>query len=348
MARSGKKYTIKKDGSINGIEDCVDILDSFIKEHDSAVKDKKLSTFIWECRNNFPHGIWFRGEAAGYDKQLTPSVFRYRPNRPKGTPKYFLESSMFEYARHRLHDLQNDSDIFTSLCTMQHYGLPTRLLDWTESIIVALFFATKYTNTKYGAWLFALNARKLNRITGFYPYVANIHDSGSWGTKFRCEFVLSNCRDDWYRAIGKYTNANVNKFDWKHDDMKKFHHWKATWDKTNVPIEALKFCFKPVAVVPSLNNPRMASQHSVFTLHGGKIYNTNHSDTPNTKDRIHRPENLLEINNKTTKEERFLKCYHIPYSATSRILRHLKAFGLHEGTVFPELHWQFQIIKETF
>lgn len=81
--------------------------------------------------------VWFRGQADS-EWQLAPSLSRSSRG---------IESEITLIKRFRQNAIPlSKMKPFTEwewLFLMQHYGLPTRLLDWTESPLVGLFFAVE-------------------------------------------------------------------------------------------------------------------------------------------------------------------------------------------------------------
>jgi hypothetical protein len=93
---------------------------------------RSLSTYF---NNPF---LWWRGQADS-TWTLSPGVFRNR--------KEIFESSLnFDFmmkAKSRFPNCPTTNSNPSWLLLMQHYGLPTRLLDWTESPLIALYFAVE-------------------------------------------------------------------------------------------------------------------------------------------------------------------------------------------------------------
>lgn len=116
---------------------------------------------------------WFRGHSKTYD-ELTPGVFRPKITRLEESLFPFaerqdVEFSIIEEFKRRAPSLQSylpkHSDHLSWLFLMQHHGSPTRLLDWTESILVALYFAVNSHTTDDGE-IWALYPQKLNELSG--------------------------------------------------------------------------------------------------------------------------------------------------------------------------------------
>lgn len=87
----------------------------------------------------------FRGQQ-GASWRLTPSLQRAmdRFKIPLSEMRHFESRLLREFKRHfHLYSeyLPEDGDVLEWLTLMQHHGAPTRLLDWTYSFYVALFFA---------------------------------------------------------------------------------------------------------------------------------------------------------------------------------------------------------------
>lgn len=81
-----------------------------------------------------PETVWYRGHwSSAYS--LLPSLLRVS----RGLSR---EQALFHKYRQAAAHLMKDRETdWETLFDMQHYGIPTRLLDWTETLGVAVFFA---------------------------------------------------------------------------------------------------------------------------------------------------------------------------------------------------------------
>jgi len=111
---------------------------------------------------------WFRGQR-NEKWPLLPSVKRgYSKQQEK-----YLTNLFYARARTRYKDCPNDDDYGGWLALMQHYGLATRLLDWSHSPLVAAYFATKYpfdlgnAANPSDAAIWVLEPHRLNESQGY-------------------------------------------------------------------------------------------------------------------------------------------------------------------------------------
>ena len=90
--------------------------------------------------------VWFRGHANA-EWQLTPSLFRFP------THHIFERDVTQEFKRRAIgiiHNAPGESEYARWLFLMQHHGLKTRLLDWSESALAAFYFAAAPPDSKDG------------------------------------------------------------------------------------------------------------------------------------------------------------------------------------------------------
>lgn len=188
-----------------------------LQEYLGWVKEVQTS----DCFTEKPHNdLFFRGHANKWD--IKPSLYR----------KHFDEYELLNTAKMRgwsyLKDCQSELEM---LIMLQHYGLPTRLLDVTTNPLVALYFACqKGTNEENGYVLWGHHCNEDGRF--FAEMVAHIlfMPSTDFVTEKQCDYLKTS-----------FSNCNLN------------NSYKEIFSKS-------LFFF------PAQNNPRIIAQSGAFLM----------------------------------------------------------------------------------
>lgn len=107
---------------------------------------------------SFDEDIWYRGQS-NFEWTLSPGIHRHTNAPSEGAlmTRFKQSAAMLTSA--------SPKDDFDWLFLMQHYGVPTRLLDWTESPLTALYFAVEdEKDSVTDAALWSLKPTELNKI----------------------------------------------------------------------------------------------------------------------------------------------------------------------------------------
>lgn len=137
--------------------------------------------------------LWWRGQARA-DWSVTPSLYhKCRAELETDMIVRFINRARPRYSRP-----PETNDIRSWLLLMQHHGLPTRLLDWSESPLVALFFAVREgEHLAHPGVLWALSPALLNKSQGKSDRILGVSDSA----------VLPL----WEAAVGRVTSGDTDK-----------------------------------------------------------------------------------------------------------------------------------------
>lgn len=173
---------------------------------------------------------WFRG-AGNSSHTLVPSLYRH-PKIKTPDELLALESQLLTRFRERAQPMvgkQLPQDKLEMLFLMQHHGMPTRLLDWSENAFIALFFALSTVE----------------------------RDESGDPTGSACVWLLRPI--SWNKTVQAHITYSGEPF--SVGDSRLTHGYVEIGDRTQL-------MDKPIAVYGVHNSPRIVSQRGVFTMFG--------------------------------------------------------------------------------
>lgn len=136
-----------------------------MRKHDRTVKD--LKSFLGYLKNDsrtYKGPMWYRGQSKK-EWKLIPSIARQTKTNP--------EQNLIKRFKQNATLLINPrpQEEYDWLFIMQHHGVATRLLDWTESPLAGIYFSVYENEDNDGAlWvLLPVEFNKLSNIQPDYP-----------------------------------------------------------------------------------------------------------------------------------------------------------------------------------
>jgi len=210
------------------------------------------------------------------------------------------------------HEFATDESMFDKLVRMQHFGLPTRLLDVSLNALVALYFATDP----------GPDSRKSSdgMVTAFAvpPRRDKYFDSDSVSCLANLANMTSEEKDEIYRLreslkVDISSEGNINKFN-EYGVIKRLHQFIRSEKPYFLPIIDPIDLFKPYYVHPKMSNRRILAQSGAFILYG-----------INPPKKMYFPDPIEPTTFIVSKAEK------------STIRKALEDIGINESTLFPEI-----------
>lgn len=248
--------------------------------------------------------IFYRGHSSS-KFELKPSIYRTKSliSNEDILFKDIIARSPFEF--------KECDSTFEKLVKMQHYSLPTRLLDITSNPLVALFFACKddsQENEDGRLYRFEVKEREIKYFdSDAVSVVSNI-------SRRPMSFSIKHLKNEDNRDI---VNGDGMIQYLLHEIRSEKPHFSAVIEKEH--IESV-FCVKP-----KLDNPRIIRQEGAFFIFGidDSKMNPAHFDYD-------------------------CESYIISKSDKKKILRQLDTLGINESTLFPEIEHVAKHLREKY
>ena len=179
--------------------------------------------------------LWYRG-CGNSNYELLPSLYRH-PSKKNINELVKLENELMTRFRQRSIPMQPRpfTDDWDILFFMQHYNIPTRLLDWSENPLIGLYFSVM------SAEFSLTNKGKKNFTTS----------SSVW--------ILNQILWNRHALIHQSYDGNVLV----HGDHELIAYTPC--------VDTVGMSESPVALFGAYNSPRIVAQRGVFTIFGHDI-----------------------------------------------------------------------------
>lgn len=256
----------------------------------------------------------FRGQADSA-WSLSPSLYRQELFKHE-------RALITELRRVRPDEFKGLTD-FDVLVKMQHYGLPTRLLDMTHNPLVALYFACEDINERPGS-VYALRS-----LPVFWQ------DNYAVRLIMRYVFDFSGSKLDLANFVRAVSNDPIVS--------------QALNEQSDLNAIALHYLTKvpAMAVRPSLENRRLSRQDGAFLLFGMSLKKHEISNNIGTKGRSYLHLSPYRAEGSIEDLWHEITEYQIPADKKQEILYALERLGIARSKLFPELQYQAEFVKNT-
>lgn len=258
--------------------------------------------------------FFFRGQA-NIDWDITPGIFRNN--------YLSIESEMVSeaYSRNPEEFRKLDTD-FEKLAKLQHYGLPTRLLDVTSNPLVALYFACQ-SNEEFDE-----ESGNMQETDGVV-YFQRAYGTGC--TAFEIS-ILSHLASN-----GIKRDLNLEKLLEELTDKGIFTANAAKDCKNRNYQSLIDVLQSSYFVVSNLNNERLIRQSGSFLFVGKYNIILDPTIIGNS---------AIQVATSSVRDDFCRDAFKIPAEQKAEILEELDFYNINEGSLFPELEHQMTYIKK--
>lgn len=300
------------------VENQNEIMIESLNEYLAEIQEMRKKIRVEEGEDADPQHFFFRGQA-NVDWDVIPGIFR--------DDLLSFESELIQSAYLRNPDefAPMGSD-FARLAKLQHYGLPTRLLDVTTNPLVAMYFACQ----EHSESVSDADGNEASVPTDGAVFYRRTYCKGYNDLAIKVISCLS--------TLDLRGETSLNSFLTELEEFGIYSH-KAAEECRRLGFKSLiDILQNSYFVLSSMDNERLIRQSGAFLIAGQ--YNISVA-------KEHIGKSVIQKATGSLRSEFDEVIFRIPADRKKEILAELDFYNINEGSLFPELEHQMTYIKRT-